>query len=239
MSAKEPRPELIVFDMDGTLLDVFQYHTMGTLAALKKVYGIEEFDGPWYTGRTARNVVRLSARHSGLSPDVIETHLTEAIKVKTETTIAALHGDLRSALLPGALSLLDALRERGLALALVTGTIGEIARLVLERTGLRPYFPVRVFGEDGEERLDLVRLALRRAARFYDVEPAPGCLVVVGDAPIDVEVGKTVGARTIAVATGRHAPDVLALYHPDVLLPSLESWQNALAAILQSEPALR
>lgn len=42
----------------------------------------------------------------------------------------------------------------------------------------------------------------------------------------------------ITLSTGRHAPDVLAQYHPDVLLPSLESWQNALAAILQSKPAL-
>ncbi|UCC76530.1 MAG: HAD family hydrolase [Anaerolineales bacterium] len=223
---------LILFDLDGTLVDVFECHIAGTRAALGAVYGIDEFAmSPTFTGRPITSVIRMAGQVSGLSPEVIEHRLTEALRVKTETTIAALGNDLRSAILQGAMHLLDALKQRGHGLALVTGTVQKAARIILRRTHLDRHFPVCAFGDEAEERLDLVRLVLDRAAKTYDLRPGTTELVVVGDAPVDIQVGQEIGARTVAVATGMHELDDLARYCPDVLLPDLQDWPAALQAI--------
>jgi phosphoglycolate phosphatase-like HAD superfamily hydrolase len=64
------------------------------------------------------------------------------------------------------------------------------------------------------------------------LEPGRNGLVVVGDAVRDIQAGKAVGARVVAVATGAHAPDVLAQHDPDVVLSNLEDVQAALDAIV-------
>ena len=46
---------------------------------------------------------------------------------------------------------------------------------------------------------------------------------VIGDTPRDIACGKALGARTIAVATGRWGRDDLARHHPDFLIDDLSN----------------
>ena len=218
--------------MDGTLLSLFKYHRPGMRAALKQVYGLDEMPiRPEYPGHTMLNFMRMALRDSGYSADAIETGIEKASQLQVEITLSLFPDDLRSAVLPGVVSLLDALQQDGHALALVTGTQSLTGRAALDRTGLQSYFPVCAFGDEVDVRIDLLHLALRRAAREYNLKPAPAMLVVIGDSPRDISAARAIGARAIAVATGNHSLDALAQHNPDTLLPSFEDWQVALEAI--------
>jgi len=228
-----PARKLILFDMDGTLIRVGLAHREGVRLALQEVYGIEPVINPQaYQGETGPNILRMQCRARGLSPEVIEAGLPAAIQIQSRTTLAVLPEDLTAAVLPGAVSLLEALRQGGHVLALVTGTVSFTARPLLERARLWDYFPVCACGDEGRERVDLVHLAIARAVGLWQIQPSLDSLVVIGDSPRDIEAGKAVEARMVAVATGAHPTELLAKHGPDTMLPDLGDLKAALHAIL-------
>jgi len=230
-----PPHKLILFDMDGTLVHIPFVYRHSVRHALQTVYGLQlegQLDPLVHRGNTQPNIFRAIGRMMGLSSDVIEARLPEAIRAQSAAAISAMDHDLQGAILPGVLPMLERLGAAGHALGLVTGTVSAITSVVLERTGLARYFPVCACGDEGEERVDLLRLAIKRAQQTYGLEPVVDGLVVVGDAVRDIEAGKALGARVVAVATGAHPADALAEHSPDAVLPSFEDVDRALDAIL-------
>jgi phosphoglycolate phosphatase len=57
-------------------------------------------------------------------------------------------------------------------------------------------------------------------------------VVVIGDAPADVQCGASLGVTAVAVATGRHSADELAVHAPDHLFADLSDWRAAYDAIM-------
>jgi phosphoglycolate phosphatase len=55
--------------------------------------------------------------------------------------------------------------------------------------------------------------------------------VVIGDAPADIEAARQVGARVVAVASGRHAAEALEELGPDALFADLAGVDNVVRAI--------
>jgi phosphoglycolate phosphatase-like HAD superfamily hydrolase len=63
----------------------------------------------------------------------------------------------------------------------------------------------------------------------------PGQVVVIGDTPMDIQAGRAIGARTVAVATGPFRVSELETFKPDLALSdfndpglvesTLEAWQ--------------
>jgi len=56
-------------------------------------------------------------------------------------------------------------------------------------------------------------------------------LVTVGDAPMDIQAGKTFDATTIAVTTGLYSEQELKAHNPDFIFPNLADTQAVLNAI--------
>jgi phosphoglycolate phosphatase-like HAD superfamily hydrolase len=225
-------PKLILFDMDHTLVDVGEQHQMAYQVALRTAYG---FDGQpdirLHQGQTQPNIIRMICRDHGLSQKVTENGLAQALRLLSEVTISLLDHDLRSAVLPGVRNLLDALENHGHTLGLVTGRAEQAARAILERSSLQRHFQCAAFGDEGETREDLLRLAIQRSVRPAAFELGQDGLVVVGDAPLDLQAAHALGARAIAVATGHHTMDELAQYRPAAVLPHFKDWQAALAVL--------
>jgi phosphoglycolate phosphatase-like HAD superfamily hydrolase len=224
---------LVLFDMDGTVVNVAPQHLEAFRVALEVVYGLDVegvLDRQNYQGDTQPNVIRAACRLCGLSRETTESLLPEALRVASETTMALLQ-DMQVEALPGVIALLEALRGDAHVLGLVTGTISATTRAILERAGLSTYFSVLACGEEGDERADLVTLAIGRVRRLNGAW-VKRSLVVVGDAPRDIETGKAFGARTVAVATGNHTMEELARQGPDVVFPHFGDVGAALAAIL-------
>ena len=125
-------------------------------------------------------------------------------------------------LLPGVLKLLQKLKSRPhLVLALLTGNVSRGARLKLEHYGVWHFFEFGAFADDHRDRNQLGRFARARAKEKHGREFAASEIDVIGDTPRDIACGKALGARTVAVATGRWSHTELAKYQPDVLIDDL------------------
>ena len=96
---------------------------------------------------------------------------------------------------------------------LLTGNTPTGARAKLGHYDLDRFFPggQGAFCIDHGSRVDIARRALPLAE-------GADAMYVIGDTPADVECGKAIGARTIAVASGWHSADELAATEPWLVL---------------------
>ena len=194
---------IVLFDIDGTL-------TTGGPAkvafriALQQVFGtVGSMERHCFAGKTDTSSLRAILTSSGLSDAEIEA-ATPRFEHHYLTELEARIGVHPVTVLPGARELVAALAGRpDVHLGLVTGNIAGGARFKLLSAGLWHHFPVGAFGCDHESRNELPRVALDRAAAYWNRPFSGEQAVVIGDTPLDVECGKAVGAATVAVATGQ------------------------------------
>ncbi|WP_376795771.1 HAD family hydrolase [Thermogemmatispora sp.] len=117
--------------------------------------------------------------------------------------------------LPGALELLQALHEAGIAQALASSTPPENIALISELLGLQRYLQALISGEMAERGKPAPDIFLK-AAEALGVSPS-ACLVIE-DAVAGVEAAHAAGMRCLAVTTTREAE---ALRQADLVVPSL------------------
>jgi phosphoglycolate phosphatase-like HAD superfamily hydrolase len=137
--------------------------------------------------------------------------------------------------LPGVPGLLDAVEAHpeGI-LGLLTGNVVEGARAKLSAVGIEPdRFAVGAFGSDHETRSELPAVAQRRALEQLGVDVRGSDVVIVGDTPNDIDCGRSVGARAIAVATGGYRADELRAHEPHAVFEDLSSTDEVLDAIFR------
>jgi phosphoglycolate phosphatase-like HAD superfamily hydrolase len=219
---------LLLFDIDGTLIRTGSL-SLGPAYAdvLRRVFGLEKLERiPDASGWLDRQIVAELARLHGIpcSPEQV----TEACRMLAE------HGrtvKLTPVLLPGVPELLDLLRHRDFPLAILTGNLEEMAWAKIDAAGLRDAFEVGAFGDEADERADLVPLAIARAEEHFGRRFDLRRVCVIGDTPRDVACAKFHGARSIAVATGRWTREQLAEQGADVVLSDLTDQAAFLAAV--------
>jgi phosphoglycolate phosphatase-like HAD superfamily hydrolase len=227
---------LLIFDLDGTLLDVFNYHITCVEKVVRQIWNVpDKLHKSKRYGIPQKETIRKICETGGVPEEEINRHLQRAQQMLTAEMQRTLPQDLTDTLLPGAIELLDELAERQyVCLSLATGTIGPTAEILLARSGLKKYFPVGAFGHEVFSREELVRLALERSLNFYGLDQMNTRVVTIGDAPSDIKAGRSIGARTVSVASSSFSPDELTRFSPDVLLASFEDVENALESILGS-----
>lgn len=98
---------------------------------------------------------------------------------------------------------------------LLTGNCLVGARAKLEHYGIARFFDftASAFGDDCLKRAEIAAQALGRVKQRFPAV-APQDIVVIGDTPNDISCGKTIGARTVAVATGAFSVAELAAHDP-------------------------
>jgi phosphoglycolate phosphatase-like HAD superfamily hydrolase len=104
--------------------------------------------------------------------------------------------------LPGVKPLLDELSKTRNLVVLYTGDSPGVTQLVLKATGLSKYFKFSVYGTEAKSRVDMARLAIKKAEQLTGDRFKGKDVVIVGDSVRDIECGKQLNALTIAVATG-------------------------------------
>ncbi|MEU1487208.1 HAD hydrolase-like protein [Streptomyces sp. NPDC005752] len=127
--------------------------------------------------------------------------------------------------LPGAARVLAAVAALGqVEQTVVTGNIRGAAETKLSVFGLDSHirFPIGGYGEDDDERSELVRLAIRRASHSLNTPLAPQDVLLVGDTPADVSAAKDNQVPVLAVATGRSTVTELRQAGADLVAPDLE-----------------
>jgi phosphoglycolate phosphatase len=217
------QPLVVLFDVDGTLIDTGGAGARSWAGAFSDVMG-HEADITAFTesGMTDPVVARRTFRGAeGRDPSNEElSRLIAAYLMRLPEAVAGSSG---YRVLPGVPELLESLARRGALLGLVSGNIEGAARVKIERGGLNRFFPFGGYGTDSADRAELTRAAITRASELHGAPVDPGYVFVVGDTPRDVEAAHGAGAISLTVATGAFDEDRLREAGADHVLATFET----------------
>jgi uncharacterized protein YgbK (DUF1537 family)/phosphoglycolate phosphatase-like HAD superfamily hydrolase len=225
------RPRLLLFDVDGTLMEGGGSGGLAMARAVEALWGrpVDPRAVPT-AGRTDPGILRDLAALAGV-PLGPEEAVRLAARYLEELPRALAERGAR--LLPGVRRLLLRLAADGRCrLALGTGNLEAGAALKLRYLGLEGLFAAGGFGDRALDRPTLLREALDRASERFGVPFRPAEAVVVGDAVADVVGARALGMRVLAVATGRTLAADLAAAGPDALVPDLTDTDRVAAWLL-------
>ncbi|MBM4240532.1 MAG: HAD family hydrolase [Euryarchaeota archaeon] len=210
---------LALFDIDGTLVRGARCHYQAFVHAVRKFYGVkDDISGINYAGKTDPQILMEVLELSGIKETLIKQHLQDCLDYMTRYYLANVHRENVQAL-GGVKKLLGELQRRKVLMGLTTGNLEPIAHAKLGRVGLDSYFPLGGFGSDYPQRRCLVKKAIKCARQNFGYKG--NSIFVIGDTPRDVNAGKSTGALTIGVATGRYTTHELEKSGADFVLNDL------------------
>lgn len=225
---------LILFDIDGTLLQVGDRdHQRAFVSAMKQVYGLPAtLDGVPLAGMLDSQIARLALSRHGLSDDEIDASLAEMIEAMGEHYAEAIAEQSRiERVLPGVVEVAERLQTERFALGVLTGNARSVAQVKLAAAGILRYFGFGAFGDSARERGHLVEVAWSEAESRYGRNFAPRQTLLIGDTPRDIEAARANQARVMAVATGRFSIDELRAHDPDIVFSDLSDVEAVLSTI--------
>lgn len=204
---------VLFWDIDGTLLTTARAGMFAWQDAAGEVIGrpVDVLAMPT-AGLTDIEVAVQILRAHGVeaSPPALDR-----LVHRYETLLPDRLGRRPGRVLPGVREILEALRGRADILSLLlTGNTRAGARAKLTYYGLDAYFDGGAFADDAPDRLGIARRALALAAERLNGLVRPDCTYVIGDTPLDIQCGKAIGARTIAVESGTYSAADLAPHEP-------------------------
>jgi phosphoglycolate phosphatase len=216
--------KLVLFDIDGTLLDCGPQVRPLFASALVEVFGTAgDVDGYDFTGRTDPRIVLDLVTAAGVPEPEAREKLPRMRELYLERLSRALDRRVMR-LLPGVEEVLERLAAReDVVLALLTGNWEPGARAKLSRFDLNRFFGFGAFGCDGVDRSDLPPVALDRAERVVGRRFQPEEVLIVGDSVHDVSCARAHGIPCLAVATGRTSPAALHDAGADWVVPDLHA----------------
>lgn len=214
---------LILFDIDGTLLDTGGAGMTSLMEASQELYG---GDGPPLdlAGSTDNGVVMGIWDHFEMTHE--PTEYERFYDLYVQRLMENLKSERFSAgrVLPGALQLLKQLENEGHVLGLLTGNTATGAKVKTDFFGLSEHFTFGAYGDDHHDRNMLGPIALERAEKVTGYHFSPSETMVIGDTPKDIACARAFGAHVVAVATGKFSREELLEFLPDRILESLVDW---------------
>jgi phosphoglycolate phosphatase-like HAD superfamily hydrolase len=228
---------LVLFDIDGTLLNSGGLGRASMQRALGMIFGSPGNPSYRYDGKTDKQIVRDVMRLEGHSDEHIDSRMDQLLETYLEgLRTTAKTGKYNVRPLDGVPEILDALEVRDdVILGLLTGNVEPGARIKLELAGIDPdRFRVNAFGSDHEHRPELPAIAQRRAGEQLGLDLAGERLVVIGDTPADIECGRSLGAKAIGVASGHYTVEQLRSHNPYAVFPSLKNTAQVLDTIVNA-----
>ena len=225
---------LVLWDIDGTLVDTAGHGATAFADAFEAVFGRPPEGLVPMAGRTDHEIALAILDRSGVADG--ESHLPgmwRELATALDGKQDAIRAEGRA--LPGAEAVLEELARREDVLqSLLTGNIEANAAIKLGAFGLDRWLDLEIggYGSDGGVRSELVKVALGRARERRSVDLRPADVVLVGDTPLDVAAGHAAGVRVVAVASGHSSEADLRAASPDVVLQDLCDTDAAVEAIL-------
>ena len=216
------RMRLVLFDIDGTLMDCGPAVRGLFGGAMVEAFGTAgPIDGYDFSGRTDHEIVLALTSAAGLPPGEVLERLPRMKRLYLDR-LQRLLDPAEMRVLPAVRGLLDELASRDdVCLGLLTGNWRDGARIKLEKAGLAGYFRFGAFGDDQPDRLGLPPVALASAAELTGRTWRMSDCLIVGDSPADVACARAHDIPALAVATGRTPADELAAAGPRWLVDDL------------------
>jgi phosphoglycolate phosphatase-like HAD superfamily hydrolase len=220
-------PTLILFDIDGTLVDTAGAGRRALVEVFRTLYGV---DGDMeasrrvrFEGKTDPVIVVELARAFGVDEREVTGRIEEFERVYLKILRSILaRPEPERRILPGVVPLLDAIEALPHAsLGLLTGNIEAGGRAKLDAFDLNRYFPDGGFASDHHDRGVIARLAREKMERRAGVSFAASRTTVVGDTEYDVACARANAFRAVAVTSGWVPRERLVAAAPDALFDDL------------------
>jgi phosphoglycolate phosphatase len=194
--------KLIVFDVDGTLVDS-QHVIVASVQA-----GFANFGRPVPPADAIRRIVGLPLTEglARLAPDLDPPGIEALARAYRDGFQARRSApDLPETLFPGVRAMLEALAEAGFQLGVATGKSRRGLLSVLEHHRLMPFFITLQTGDvpPGKPHPAMLLRAIDEAG------VAPEDAAMIGDTTFDIAMARAAGALAVGVAWGYHPPDEL------------------------------
>jgi phosphoglycolate phosphatase len=205
--------DLVIFDLDGTLIDSKRDLSCAVNAA--RVHrGMEPLDNDTifsYVGEGAPILIR-RALGPGATDDEVQDTLAFFLEYYKE------HMTDYTALYPGVAATLDRLEAAQVKMAVLTNKPVAMSRAIVEALGVSRHFE-RVYGGNsfGQKKPHPVGIATLLA----DCAVAPGRTLMVGDSVVDIRTARNAHVMACGVTYG-FQPETLSTDPPDLLIDRIE-----------------
>lgn len=222
---------LVLFDIDGTLITTNGHGVRAMMEAYTAVWGRSP-EGVRYSmsGKTEYQISHELMALLGVPREEVERGLPEFFRLYPEALQRHLTPE-HTVVMPGVRDLVQAVAAHpAMVLGLLTGNCRAAADVKLGVAQLDG-FVLGAYGEHHEDRILLPELAVTAAREQLGAAFAGRQLVIIGDTPNDIRCAQAVGAKALAVATGRFDADTLADHGADYVFPDLSDLDAVLAAI--------
>jgi len=209
--------KLVVFDLDGTLVDAYK----AVAASLN--HALKSFNYPPLDDHTIKRSVGWGDKNL-VSKFVSAEDVDRVLSVYRSHHRSALKSGTK--FLPGARQLLDELKKDGYQLAIASNRPSRFTHIILKHLEVKGHFAAVVCADE-----------------VASAKPAPDCLLkilktcqvkaeealYVGDMTIDMETGQRAGVKTVGIITGSSTEEEIKksgprwiIHHPSELSKILQ-----------------
>ena len=204
--------DLLIFDLDGTLIDS-KHDIVAGVNAARAHMGLAPLDTETvasYVGNGAPVLMR-----KAMGPEATE----EAIAAALRFFLDYYHANplVHTVLYPGVREALDELYHAGKQMAVLTNKPENISKLIMNGLGLGEHF-FRVYGGDSFAEKKPHPIGIRTLMEESGI--GAGGTVMVGDSSVDMKTARNAGVIACGVSYG-FAPETLAAEPPDFLIDDM------------------
>lgn len=197
------QPKLILWDIDGTLIDDNGAGSAAFSSTIKTILNLEEVVITETAGKTDPQIIlelltinRLPK--CDITSDLMSMALDEYYKDycrQLEQRVGRVLPGIREAL-----QILD--KSNNAVQGILTGNLRKVATVKLSKFGIGHFFRVGGFGSDSPKREEIGVKAIQQATDLFQKEFNPENIYIIGDTESDIRCGKALKVITVGVATG-------------------------------------
>jgi len=217
-----PRPEMVLIDVDGTLVDSVP-DLAWCIDAMMSQLGLpqrgEEQVRHWVGNGVERLVQRALMNR-------LDGPYDERLYEKALPVFRRLYADntsKRSVLYDGVNEALTFLQTTGVKIGCVTNKASEFTLPILNDLGIADYFSTVLCG-DMVERKKPDPMPLLQSATKLGIEPKAS--MMLGDSMSDVKAARAAGFSIICMSYGYNHGEDIRDYHPDAVVDSMAEIKN-------------
>ncbi|WP_051219544.1 phosphoglycolate phosphatase [Oceanobacter kriegii] len=218
---EDNRPEAVLFDLDGTLIDSVPDLARAVdamLVSLNRPAAGEALVAEWVGNGADMLVRRALADGNDMKAAELDAEQVAAARVVFDDTYL---NNLRTAtgVYPGVQKTLTRMAFMGVKMAMVTNKPRKFTEPLIDSLGWGTVFDFVVCGDDLEQKKPDPGQILH-ACQHLGAEPTH--CIMVGDSRNDMFAGKAAGCMTVAVPYGYNHGENIATAQPNRIIQSLE-----------------
>jgi 2-phosphoglycolate phosphatase len=214
---KTPKVRLVIFDLDGTLVDAYK-------AVAESInYMLQQIGCPPADEEKIKRSVGW-----GMRPLIVtfagEEKADEAVSIYRQHHARALKSG--TAFLPGAQELLYRLKKKRYKLAIASNRPARFTHIILKHLKVAALFDHVLCGDEISDPKPSP-VMLQQILRKFALSPEEA--LYVGDMTIDVQTGHAAGVRTVTVITGSSDREEIARLKPLKIMEHISEVEEILA----------